>query len=292
MFQGFDTKRLRVNGTEINLRTGGDGPPLLLIHGYPQTHVMWHKIAPALAENFTVVCPDVRGYGDSEKPPASAPLDAFCKRTAARDLVEVMGLLGHESFSLAGHDRGARVAYRLALDHPARTQKLAVLDIVPTVEQYERMRVSGAQASYHWYFLAQPAPLPERLIGNDPEFYLRHSIESWAATPDCFDDAAMAEYIRCFSDPDTIRATCEDYRAGYAIDRKLDAADREAGRKITCPLLALWGDRGKPEKSVAVLDIWRNWATDATGHGVPGGHFLPEEAPAETLQAFREFFGP
>ncbi len=291
MFEGFETKRIHVNETEINLKTAGKGPPLLLVHGYPQTHVMWHKVAPALAEKFTVVCPDVRGYGDSGKPDSDESHDAYAKRPMAQDLADVMTGLGHATFFVAGHDRGARVSYRLALDHQARVSKLAVLDIVPTIEQYERMRVGGAQASYHWYFLAQPAPLPETLIGNDPEFFLRHSLSSWAKTPGCFEDAAMAAYIRCFSNPATIHATCEDYRAGYAIDRKLDAADREAGRKITCPVLALWGDRGRPDKPVSVLDIWRDWATDVRGQGVPGGHFLPEEAPAETLDAFLQFFG-
>lgn len=292
MFEGFEVGRIAANGTDINFRTAGDGPPLLLIHGYPQTHVMWHKIAPALAECFTVVCPDVRGYGDSGKPASGVDTghQAYCKSEQAQDLVDVMASLGHDKFYVAGHDRGARVSYRLALDHPTRVLKLAVLDIVPTVEQYERMKVGGAQASFHWYFLAQPAPLPERLIGNDPEFFLRHVTASWTKIADCFDDAAMAEYIRCFSDPATIYATCEDYRAGYAIDRKLDAADRAAGRKITCPVLALWGDRGQPEKPVSVLDIWKAWATDVTGHGVPGGHFLPEESPNETLAALRSFF--
>lgn len=290
MFEGFETKRISVNGTKINLKTAGDGPALLLVHGYPQTHVMWHKVAPALAKSFTVVCPDVRGYGDSGKPESDDAHRPYAKRPMAQDLADVMSALGHETFNLSGHDRGGRVAYRLALDHPDRVSKLAVLDIVPTVEQYERMRVGGAQASYHWYFLAQPAPLPETLIGHDPAFFLRHSVTSWAKTRGCFEDAAMAEYIRCFSDPATIHATCEDYRAGYSIDRILDAADREAGRKIACPVLALWGDRGQPDKPVAVLDIWRSWAADATGHGVPGGHFLPEEAPAETLDALGAFF--
>lgn len=289
MFENFKSRRIAANGTEINLRWAGDGPPLLLIHGYPQSHVMWHKIAPALAETFTVVCPDVRGYGDSGKPPSDDDHRPYCKSEQARDLVEVMAALGHETFHVAGHDRGGRVAYRLTLDHPDRVTRLAVLDIVPTVEQYERMKVGGAQASFHWYFLAQPAPLPERLIGNDPEFFLRHVADSWTKIDGCFDDAAMAEYIRCF-DPAMIHATCEDYRAGYAIDRKLDAADRAAGRKITCPVLVLWGDRGRPDKPVSVLDIWKTWADDVTGHGVPGGHFLPEESPGETLTALRAFF--
>ncbi|MEK9672930.1 MAG: alpha/beta hydrolase [Rhodospirillaceae bacterium] len=290
MLDNFEQRRIAANGTEINLRWAGSGPPLLLIHGYPQTNVMWHKIAPRLAEDFTVVCPDVRGYGDSGKPPTDAAHRAYCKSEQAKDLVEVMAALGHERFFVGGHDRGGRVAYRLTLDHQDRVGKLAVLDIVPTVEQYERMKVGGAQASFHWYFLAQPAPLPERLIGNDPEFFFRHVTASWTKIPGAFDGAAMAEYLRCFSDPKTIRATCEDYRAGYAIDRKLDAQDRAAGRKITCPVLALWGDRGEPEKPVNVLEIWKTWADNVTGQAVPGGHFLPEESPEETLAAMRAFF--
>ena len=290
MFESFATRRIAVNGTEIHLRIGGSGPPLLLLHGYPQTHVMWHKLAPALARRFTVVCPDVRGYGDSGKPASEDTHRAYAKRSSAADMAGVMSALGFETFQLAGHDRGGRVAYRLALDHPARVTRLAVLDIVPTVEQYERMGVSGAQASFHWYFLTQPAPLPERLIGADPEFFLRNLTSRWAITPGCFDPAALAEYIRCFCDPATIHATCEDYRAGYAIDRALDFEDRAAGRKIECPVLALWGERGAPGKDVAVLEVWKNWCVDVRGHGVPGGHFLPEEAPVETLAAFEGFF--
>ena len=289
MFDGFEAKRLPVNGTEINLRTGGSGPALLLVHGYPQSHVMWHKIAPRLAERFTVVCPDLRGYGDSASPPSDETHAPYSKRVMAQDLVDVMDALGHGTFHVAGHDRGGRVSYRLTLDHPARVTKLAVLDIVPTVEQFERMGVTGGMASYHWYFLAQPAPLPETLIAADPEYYLRHSLASWAATPDCFTDGAMAEYVRCF-DAATIHATCEDYRAGYAIDRVLDAEDRDAGRKIACPVLALWGDRGRPHKRTAVLDIWRDWADDVSGSGLAGGHFLPEETPDETADALLAFF--
>jgi haloacetate dehalogenase len=290
VFEGFESKRIKVNGTEINFRTAGNGPALLLVHGYPQSHVMWHKVAPALAKKFTVVCPDVRGYGDSGKPASDETHQAYSKRVMAQDLVDVMIALGHGKFNLAGHDRGGRVSYRLALDHPGRVLKLAVLDIVPTWEQFERMGVGGSMASFHWYFLAQPEPFPETLIAGNAEYYLRHVTESWAVTADCFDEAAMAEYVRCFKDPETIHATCEDYRAGYSIDRVLDAADREAGRKIECPVLVLWGDRGRPHKRSNMLDIWKLWATDVTGRGLSGGHFLPEETPEGTLDAFNQFF--
>ncbi len=290
MFPGFEKKRIAANGTEINLRTAGDGPPLLLVHGYPQTHVMWHKIAPALAETFTVVCPDLRGYGDSGKPATDENHLPYSKRAMAQDLVDVMSALGHESFFLAGHDRGGRVSYRLALDHPDRVLKLATLDIVPTLEQFERMGVPGSMGSFHWYFLAQAAPLPETLIGNNAAYFLRHMTRNWAGNPDCFNDDAMTEYVRCFSDPATIHATCEDYRAGATVDCEFDATDRKAGRKITCPMLALWGDAGKPHKRTSVLEIWRDWATDVQGQGIDCGHFLPEEAPAETLDALRGFF--
>lgn len=290
MFDGFETKRLSVNDTEVHLRTAGKGPPLLLVHGYPQTHIMWHKIAPQLAEEFTVVCPDLRGYGDSGKPATDERHFPYSKRAMAQDLVEVMAALGHSTFFLAGHDRGGRVSYRLTLDHPEKVAKLATLDIVPTVEQFERMGMSGSMGSFHWFFLAQPAPLPETMIGNDPDFFLRSMLSNWAGSDCAFTSEAMAEYSRCFSDPATIHSTCEDYRAGATVDCAFDAEDREAGHKITCPMLALWGDKGRPHKREAVLEVWQRWATNLKGRGIPCGHFLPEEAPNETLNALRKFF--
>lgn len=290
MFEGFETRRIAAKGCEINLRIGGDGPPLLLLHGYPQTHAMWHRVAPLLASTFTVVCPDLRGYGDSAKPATDERHFPYSKRAMAQDMVEVMAALGHWRFGLAGHDRGGRVAYRFALDHPDRVGRLATLDIVPTIEQFERMGMSGGMGSFHWFFLAQPAPLPETLIGSNADYFLAHMTRSWAGSPDCFHPAAMAEYQRCFRNPDVIRATCEDYRAGATVDCELDAADRAAGRRITCPMLALWGDGGRPHKRTAVLEIWRNWATDVDGAGLPCGHFLPEEAPRETAERLAAFF--
>ncbi|MDP6390019.1 MAG: alpha/beta hydrolase [Alphaproteobacteria bacterium] len=290
MFKGFENKRIATSGAEINLRVGGHGPPLLLLHGYPQTHAMWHRIAPQLAEQFTVVVPDLRSYGDSSKPPTTDDHLPYSKREMAKDQVEAMAALGFDRFNLAGHDRGGRVAYRTALDHPACIERLATLDIVPTLEQFERMGVAGGRSSYHWYFLVQPAPFPERLIGADPDYFLSHTLESWCDTEAAFAPEALAEYLRCFREPETIHATCEDYRAGIGVDCEFDAADREAGNKIACPMLALWGEAGRPHKRRNVLEIWQGWADNVRGQGLPCGHFLPEEAPAETLSVLTDFF--
>jgi haloacetate dehalogenase len=293
-FPGFETRRIAVDGAEINLVVGGSGPPLLLLlHGYPQTHVMWHLVAPKLADRFTVVVPDLRGYGDSSKPPAGEDHAGYSKRRIAADNVQVMRELGFERWGVAGHDRGARVSYRMALDHPDQVEKLCILDVVPTIEQYESAAQSrkALVAMYHWFFLAQPAPLPEKLIGSDPAFYLRHSMASWAGPDASFDPSAMDEYVRCFSDPETIRATTDCYRAGATIDCAIDEATRSAGQKITCPALILWGDRGGKWDEERMLGTWKRWATDVRGHGVPGGHFCPEEAPEETAAAISGFFG-
>jgi haloacetate dehalogenase len=290
MFEGFERLRIRTKDAEIEAVKKGSGPPLLLIHGYPQTKAMWHKIAPGLAERFTVVAPDSRGYGASSRPPAGDDHAGYGKRRMAADLVEVMGALGFARFFVAGHDRGGRVAYRMALDHPERVAKLAVLDIVPTYEQFAAVNREAALGSFHWYFLAQPAPFPERLIGADPEYFIRHMLRAWAGTPTCFSDEALAEYIRCFKDPEVIHASCEDYRAGAYVDCQLDAADLEAGRKIACPVLAIWGEGGRPHKRRAVLETWRRWADDVQGAPLPCGHFLAEEAPAETRAALEKFF--
>jgi haloacetate dehalogenase len=290
MFEGFKHLRVPTSEAEIDTVTKGSGPPLLLIHGYPQTKAMWHKIAPGLAERFTVVATDSRGYGASSRPPAGDDHTGYSKRRMAVDLVETMAALGFARFAVAGHDRGGRVAYRMALDHPERVTKLAVLDIVPTYEQFAAVDRQAALGSFHWYFLAQPRPFPERLIGADPEYFIRHMMGSWSGKPSCFSDEAMAEYIRCFKDPDVIHASCEDYRAGAFVDCQLDEADLEAGKKIACPVLAIWGDRGRPHKRRQVMDTWRRWATDVSGEGLPCGHFLAEEAPEETRAALERFF--
>jgi haloacetate dehalogenase len=288
LFPGFRRERLQTRETEIHAVVGGQGPPVLLLHGYPQTHACWHQIAPALAARFTVVCPDLRGYGDSGRPPSDPAHRAYAKRTMAQDQIETMASLGFERFAIVGHDRGGRVAYRLALDRPERVTRLAVLDMVPTLETWARMDRRGGLAAYHWLFLAQPADLPERLIGADPDYFLRWTLESWAARPDAFDVRALAEYHRAFRDPAVIHATCEDYRAGATVDLEDDAADREH-RRIPCPVLALWGERRPQGRGWDPIAIWRDWATDVRGEPVPCGHFLPEEAPAETLAALEPF---
>jgi len=289
IFEGFEPKRVATPMGEINLRIGGSGAPLVLLHGYPQTHAMWHAVAPALAGRFAVICPDLPGYGDSEKPPSTDDHAAYSKRGMAATLLHAVRSLGFERFRLAGHDRGARVAYRMALDHPTRVERLATLDIVPTSSTWEAMNWRSAMGSYHWQFLAQPAPLPETLIAADPTFYLRNTLARWAAPGFEFHPDALAEYERAFLNPETVRACCEDYRAGATIDYELDAADF-GKRKIECPMLALWGQRpGTPARDL--LPTWREWATDVRGTGIPSGHFLAEEAPGETARELLAFFG-
>ncbi|MGE3075789.1 MAG: alpha/beta fold hydrolase [Dehalococcoidia bacterium] len=289
MFEGFERRDIATPGGSIHARIGGSGPPLLLLHGYPQTHVMWHAVVPELSKNHTVVCADLPGYGDSSKPPSTDDHAAYSKRGMAATLLHAMRALGFESFDLAGHDRGARVAYRMALDHPKRVERLATLDIVPTYSQWESLGWRGSMGSYHWYFLAQPAPLPEKLIAADPVFYLRNTLARWAAPDFEFDAEAMREYERAFSNPETVRACCEDYRAGATIDYELDAGDFGT-KKIACPMLALWGQRpGRPARDM--LATWRDWATDVRGGPVESGHFLAEEAPSETERQLGEFFG-
>jgi haloacetate dehalogenase len=283
MFEGFELTTIDTGEAQIRVRHGGSGPPLLLLHGNPQTHVMWHKIAPRLAQDFTVVAPDLRGYGDSSKPPNSADHAAYSKRAMARDQVEVMRRLGFEQFFLAGHDRGARCSYRLALDHPEQVRRLAVLDIIPTYESYRRTNMEFALRTWHWFFLAQPADFPERAISRAPEvFFERRPTTYW--TPE-----ARAEYWRCYQNPETIRAICEDYRAGASIDFAMDQADLGV-RKIVCPMLVLWGTQSWQTLGWDFLAIWRDWAADVRGRGLDAGHFLAEEAPEETYAELHAFF--
>jgi haloacetate dehalogenase len=284
LFPGFRADRIRTREAEIHTVVGGQGPPVLLLHGYPETHACWHRIAPALAARFTVVCPDLRGYGDSGRPPSDPAHRAYAKRVMAEDQRQVMARLGFEQFAVVGHDRGGRV------DHPGCVTHLAVLDMVPTIETWARMDRHVGLDTYHWMFLAQPADLPERLIGAAPDYFLQWTLESWAGRPDAFDPRALAEYRRAFRDPDVIHATCEDYRAGATVDLEDDTADRDR-RRITCPVLTLWGEDGGPERGWDFVAIWRDWARDVRGQPVPSGHFLPEEAPAETLAALEPFLG-
>ncbi len=287
LLSGFENKRISTRGTEINLKVAGKGPALLLLHGYPQTHVIWHKIAPELAKTHTVVAADLRGYGDSGKPPSDPTHAAYSKRAMANDQVEVMDILGFSNFSVVGHDRGGRVAHRMVRDYPDRIDKIAVLDIAPTATMYGKTDMKFATAYYHWFFLIQAYDLPERMIGADPEFYLAKKIRAWGRTDDAIGDEAFGEYLRCFSDPDTIYATCEDYRASATIDLEHDAVDR--GRKIDNPLLVLWGQDGFVGRTYDVLDTWREVASNVSGHPVSGGHYVPEEAPQETLKALKAF---
>ena len=278
LFPGFSTRQLEVEpGSMIHARVGGAGPPLLLLHGFPQTHVIWHQVARRLAESFTVVAADLRGYGDSFKPPSAPDHAPHSKRAMARDQVRTMELLGFDSFHLVGHDRGGRVAHRLALDHPHRVRTVAVLDIAPTLHMYRRTDLAFARAYYHWFFLIQPEPMPERLIGAEAELYLRWTLGRGAAGLKPFADDALAEYIRCFRDPRAIHATCEDYRASAGIDLLHDEAD--LGKKVAAPLLVLWGKKGVVEACFDALAAWRERADSVTGRALDCGHYLPEEEP-------------
>ena len=275
-------------GVAIHGVVGGSGPPLLLLHGNPLTHIHWRLIAPRLAQRFTVVATDLRGYGDSGKPRGLPDHSNYSFRRMAQDQVEVMQQLGFERFVVAGHDRGGRVAHRLCLDHPDSVSQVAVLDISPTRTMYARTNQAFATAYYHWFFLIQPHDLPERLIGADPAYYLRRKLGGWGTGLAHFDPRALAEYERCFSDPATIHATCEDYRAAASIDLAHDAESET--RKIACPLLVLWGERGIVHRFFEPIDDWRAVASDVRGKALPCGHYLAEEAPEETLRELTAFF--
>lgn len=289
LFPGFRLLDVQTSGERIRVRTGGEGPPLLLLHGYPQTHVLWHKVAERLKDRFTLVCADLRGYGDSEKPATDANHAPYSKRAMAKDMAEVMTALGYDRFLVGAHDRGARVAHRLALDHAGRVLKLATLDIAPTREMYAGTTDAFARAYWHWFFLIQPAPFPERMIGADPEYYWRKKCGEGSAGLTPFAPEALEAYLRCFADPAAIHASCEDYRAAATIDIRHD--DEDGGRKLTQPLLALWGDHGIVGKCFDPLALWRERAQDVRGHALPGGHYLAEELPDQVAQEFATFFG-
>jgi haloacetate dehalogenase len=290
-FDGFELQQIAVDGGEIRARVGGSGPPLLLLHGNPQTHAMWHAVAPRLAERFTVVCPDLRGYGKSFKPQASADHREYAKRAMAADMVQVIDRLGFGTFDLAGHDRGGRVSHRLALDHPDRVKRLALLDIIPTLEHFERADMAFGLGYYHWFWFAQPAPFPENIISAAPDDWFRAHTSREPKDDGFFNPDALADYLACVRDPDMIRGMCSDYRAAATIDLEHDRASRAAGEKIQCTLLVLWGAKAKLEQWYDTRAIWREYATgEVTGASVASGHYLAEEAPGEVLAHFDRFF--
>lgn len=285
LFPGTREHRAMINGVEIFARIGGAGPPLLLIHGFPQTHAMWHRVAPDLMAEYTCIMPDLRGYGYSACPPNDAANLAYSKRAMAQDLVGLMDGLGHRRFSVIGHDRGGRVAYRMALDHSQSVSSLTVLDIVPTYAMWHKFTVKLAMKTYHWLFLAQPNPLPEMLIEQSPAGYLDYTIASWTKTKDlsAFSDEALAEYRLHYATPEHIHATCNDYRAGATVDLAHDEFDLASNRKISCPTLALWGMAGIPSETDGPLEAWQQWSDRVEGHGIDSGHFIPEENPDALL---------
>lgn len=289
MSEGFEQKRVEIGETALHVVIGGTGPALLLLHGFPQTHAIWHKIAPDLARDFTLVMPDLPGYGASLGPMPDAAHRHYAKRNTARIMSELMTALGHNTFHLAGHDRGGRVGFRMALDFPERVRAFAALDIVPTLAVWENMGWQQALATYHWQFLAVPAPVPEKMIGADPDFYLDHLIERWAGDATRLDPEARAAYRMAYRNPSVIAATCADYRAGASTDVADDRASRDAGARIKCPVLALWGHY--LAEGVSVADAWREWADDVRDQSLPCGHFLAEEEPEATARALRDFFG-
>jgi haloacetate dehalogenase len=292
-FPGLRREQIKTSGATINVVYGGHGSPLLLLHGIPETHVLWRKVAPALAQNFTLVTADLRGYGDSSKPPGGADHFGYSKRAMAQDQVEVMEHLGFRKFALVGHDRGGRVAHRLALDYPDRLSKLVIVDIVPTYRCYQDVNKDFATVFFHWFMLVQPSPFPETMLGNSAELFLKYMLfrlggeEPRAGIPDWVDQAAYGDYLRCFRDPQAIRALCEDYRAAASIDLAHDKADLD--KKIQCPLLVLWSEKGPFHRMYDVLQTWRERANNAAGKALPAGHFLPEQIPERFMAEIEPF---
>ena len=294
MFDDFKATEIRTTEGSIFARVAGSGPPLLLLHGFPQTHVMWRSVAPLLVDRFTVVCADLRGYGRSGCPASASDHSPYSKRAMAHELVDVMRELGWERFSVAGHDRGGRVAYRMALDHPDQIERLAVLDVLPTGEVWDRADARLAVAFWPWSLLAQPEPLPERLVLAAPDAVVDNALGSWGSSSSVFDSAARAAYIDALKDAAHVHAICEEYRAAATRDWEDDTADKRAGRRIRCPVLALWGEGGALDAWYAAdggpLAIWREWADDVTGEAIKAGHFFPEEVPETTADKLAGFF--
>ena len=291
-FEGFTRTEIKTSGARIVTVHGGKGPPLLLMHGNPFNHLSWHKIAPRLAEHFTVVATDLRGYGDSEKPPGGADHSGYSFRAMAKDQVEVMAALGHSRYYAAGHDRGARVLHRMCLDHPDKVDRAAIIDIIPQHHLYNNVTRNWATFSWHWFFNIQPYDLPEKMMGFDPDWFIKKKLAKTERGLSFFDPAALEDYMRCFRNPQTIHAICEDYRAGASIDLEHDDADFKAGRKIGCPVLLLWGATGGVGRNSNSMEIWPRYAADIRGgKAMPSGHYVQDEAPDETYQELHAFFG-
>ena len=287
MFKNFKQDIIEVNGVNINYKIGGKGEPLLLLHGYPQSHVLWRKIAPLFAENYTVICSDLRGYGDSDKPQSDKKHLTYSKKTMGLDQNELMKKLGFKEYFLVGHDRGGRVAHRMAIDFKENIKKISVLDIVPTSHVFKNTNAILAKRYYHWFFLIQSYPLPETMIGNDPEYYMRSKLQMWGANNEYLTEEIIQEYLRCFT-TETIQASCEDYRAGASID--LVHHEEDFDKKISCPLQVLWGSKATIEELYDPIKVWKEWALNVEGQSIDCGHFLPEESPVETYNAIINFF--
>jgi len=287
MFEQFKQDKINVNGININYKIGGKGEPLLLLHGYPQSHILWRKIAPLFAENYTVICSDLRGYGDSDKPESDKSHLTYSKKNMGLDQNELMKKLGFNEYFLVGHDRGGRVAHRMAIDYKENIKKISVLDIVPTSHVFKNTNALLARRYYHWFFLIQSFPHPETMIGNDPEYYIRSKLKMWGANDEYLTEDVLQEYLRCFT-PETIHASCEDYRAGASIDLKHHEEDLH--KKISCPLQVLWGAKATVEELYDPVKVWKEWAINVEGKSIDCGHFLPEESPIETYDAIIKFF--
>ena len=293
MLDGFKRSDIKTKGARIVTVVGGNGPPLLLMHGNPFNHLSWHKVAPSLAREFTVVCTDLRGYGDSEKPPGGEDHSGYSFRAMAQDQVEVMAALGFDKFNAAGHDRGARVLHRMCLDHPQKVTRAAILDIIPQHHLLNHVSRQWGTFSWHWFFNIQPYDLPERMMGADPDWFIEKKLAKTRQGLSFFDPAALAEYKRCFRNPETVHAICEDYRATFGVDLEMDTKDFKAGRRIECPVLLLWGATGGVGRNhkPGPAEIWRNYAANIVGaKALPCGHYLSEEVPKETAEALRAFF--
>jgi haloacetate dehalogenase len=288
VFEGFDEFDIATAVTTIHGRRGGEGPPVLLLHGIPETHLMWHRVAPRLAEQFTVVAADLRGFGDNGTPPSTPDHAPYSMRAIAREQTEVMNALGHDHFAVVGHDRGARCAYRMALDHPGVVTRLAVLDIVPTGDTFRGADKDFSLGFWVWSFLAAPEPVPEQLIARAPDVIVNHMLDAWSEVPDAFGAEVRSEYVAKFSAPDTIHAICEEYRAAATLDHQHDEADR-GKRRITCPTLVAWSQTGAVDSWYQPLEVWKTWAEDVSGGPISAGHFMPEEAPDETARRLLGF---